>query len=47
MNAITFLVLLLVTLPILGLAVLGWLAMEDDAGDLCAMSNFNGLQFED
>lgn len=47
MNVVTLLVFLIVTVPIFGLAVLGWLAMEDEAGDLCAMANFNGLQFED
>ena len=47
MNVVTLLMFLIVTVPVFGLAVLGWLAMEDEAGDLCAMANFNGLQFVD
>ena len=47
MTVATFIVFLLFTLPIFGLAVLGWLSMEEEADDLCAMANLKGLQFED
>jgi hypothetical protein len=47
MTFVSLLVVLFAILPVFGLAVLGWLAMEDDTGDLCAMVNVNGLWAED
>ncbi len=47
MNMMTFLVFLIVTVPAFGLAVLGWLAMEDETDDLFEMVGFTDLRFED